>query len=121
MDETYGLRLAAAYLVPGVVGHFQAGTLTLVAPEEDSWAVAGPGDGTVRVHGPRDVWGEHVHGLRVRDGSPMAFHVDIPDDGAPQHVTPRNGHHCPRMGTARTLRHAMTARLPDPSPRKEDL
>ncbi|SCD35474.1 Protein-L-isoaspartate(D-aspartate) O-methyltransferase (PCMT) [Streptomyces sp. DvalAA-43] len=92
-DEAYGLWVAAAYLVPGVVRHFQAGTLTLVAPEEDSWAVAGPGDGTVRVHGRRDVWAEfeHVHGLWVRAGSPTSFHVDIPDDGAPQHVTSGTG------------------------------
>ncbi|WP_326742732.1 methyltransferase domain-containing protein [Streptomyces sp. NBC_01768] len=64
-DHSYGFWLAAAYLVPGVVRHFQADTLTVVAPEENSWAVAGPGDGTVRVHGPRDVWAEldHVHDL----------------------------------------------------------
>ncbi|MFD9602855.1 methyltransferase [Streptomyces sp. NPDC059970] len=92
-DHAYGFWLAAAYLVPGVVRHFQADTLTVVAPEENSWAVAGPGDGTVRVHGPRDVWAEleRVHDLWVRAGSPAAFHVDIPDDGAQQHVTSGTG------------------------------
>ncbi|MFD7499389.1 methyltransferase domain-containing protein [Streptomyces sp. NPDC059832] len=92
-DHAYGFWLAAAYLVPGVVRHFQADTLTVVAPEENSWAVAGPGDGTVRVHGPRDVWAEldHVHGLWMRAGSPAAFHIDVPDDGAQQHVTSGTG------------------------------
>lgn len=65
----------------------------MVAPEENSWAVAGHGDGTVRIRGARDVWGEleHVHDLWVRAGSPAAFHVDIPGDGAPQHVTSGTG------------------------------
>ncbi|MEU0630705.1 hypothetical protein [Streptomyces sp. NPDC005989] len=64
-----------------------------MAPEENSWAVAGRGDGTVRIHGPRDVWSEfeHVHDLRGRAGSPAAFHVGIPDNGAPQHVTSTTG------------------------------
>ncbi|MFF3785745.1 methyltransferase [Streptomyces sp. NPDC001933] len=92
-DHAYGFWLAAAYLVPGVVRHFQADTVTVVAPEENSWAVAGHGDGTVRIHGPRDVWGEleHVHDLWLRAGSPAAFHVDIPNDGAVQHVTSGTG------------------------------
>ncbi|MFF3126010.1 methyltransferase domain-containing protein [Streptomyces sp. NPDC057908] len=92
-DEAYGFWLSAAYLVPGVVRHFQADTLTVVAPEEDSWAVAHPGDGTVRVHGPRDVWAEleDVHILWTRAGSPDLFHVDIPADGGPQHIASGTG------------------------------
>ncbi|MFE5096783.1 methyltransferase domain-containing protein [Streptomyces sp. NPDC056638] len=92
-DEAYGFWLSAAYLVPGVVRHFQADTLTVVAPEDDSWAVAGPGDGTVHVRGPRDVWAEleSIHTLWTRAGSPDRFYVDIPADGGQQHVTSGTG------------------------------
>lgn len=57
-DEAYSFWLAVAYLVPGTVRDFQAETMTIVAPEDESWAVADPGDGTVRVHGPRDLCAE---------------------------------------------------------------
>ncbi|GAA1542346.1 hypothetical protein GCM10009730_59240 [Streptomyces albidochromogenes] len=88
-DEAYGFWLAAAYLVPGTVRDFQAGTMTIVAPEDDSWAVAGPGDGTVQVHGPRDVWAEleDVHDHWERAGRPEQYRVDLHDSTGDQHVT----------------------------------
>ncbi|MFF8414631.1 methyltransferase [Streptomyces omiyaensis] len=88
-DDAHGFWLAAASLVGGVVRDFRAGTMTLVSPEDDSWAVSGPGDGTVRVHGPRDVWGE-VEDARarwVRAGRPVRYAVDVADAAGPQTVT----------------------------------
>ncbi|MER5311289.1 methyltransferase [Streptomyces sp. NPDC002773] len=92
-DDTYGFWIAAAYLTPGLVRDFQAETMIIVAPEDDSWAVAGPGDGTVRVHGPRDVWAE-LEALYARweqAGRPDTYLVDIPDGGGPQHVSSGTG------------------------------
>jgi protein-L-isoaspartate O-methyltransferase len=88
-DDAYGFWLAAAYLAPGLVRDFQAGTLTIVAPEDDSWAVAGPGDETIRVHGPRDVWAE-LEDLHVRweeAGRPDTYQVDLTDGAGAQTVT----------------------------------
>ncbi|WP_406082609.1 methyltransferase [Streptomyces zaomyceticus] len=87
-DDAYAFWLAAAYLAPGLVRDFQAGTMTIVAPEDDSWAAAGPGDGTVRVHGPRDVWAEleDVHARWEQAGRPTAYRVELADAGGPQHV-----------------------------------
>ncbi|MFD8258652.1 methyltransferase [Streptomyces griseoluteus] len=87
-DEAYGFWLAAAYLAPGLVRDFQAETMTIVAPEEDSWAVAGPGDGTVRVHGPRDVWAalEDLHARWEQAGRPEQYRVDLRDSSMVQHV-----------------------------------
>ncbi|MEU2232576.1 protein-L-isoaspartate O-methyltransferase family protein [Streptomyces vietnamensis] len=94
-DDAYGLWLAAAYLMPNVVRDFQAETMTLVAPEDDSWAVASPGDGTVRVHGPRDVWAEleDVHTRWERAGRPDQYVVDLADLAGPQVVTAGAGPH----------------------------
>ncbi|KOT46740.1 methyltransferase [Streptomyces caelestis] len=88
-DEAYGYWLAAAYLAPGLVRDFQAETMTIVAPENDSWAVAGPGDGTVRVHGPRDVWAEleNLHARWEQAGRPEQYRVDLRDSAGAQHVT----------------------------------
>ncbi|GGR59299.1 MULTISPECIES: methyltransferase [Streptomyces] len=87
-DDAYGFWLAAAYLAPGLVRDFQAETMTIVAPEDDSWAVAGPGDGTVRVHGPRDVWAEleEVHARWETAGRPETYHVDLTGGPGHQHV-----------------------------------
>ncbi|MEU2238317.1 methyltransferase [Streptomyces sp. NPDC018338] len=87
-DDAYGFWLAAAYLVPNVVRDFQAETMTVVAPEEDSWAVAGSGDGTVRVHGPRDIWSEleALHDRWKQAGRPDTYRVDLPAGGGPQVV-----------------------------------
>ncbi|MEU6620974.1 methyltransferase [Streptomyces litmocidini] len=92
-DDAYGFWLAAAYHVGGVVRDFQAETMTLVAPEEDSWVVAGPGDGTVRVHGPRDVWAEleELHARWERAGRPDAYRVELGDSTGTQHVTSGTG------------------------------
>ncbi|MFI1375558.1 protein-L-isoaspartate O-methyltransferase [Streptomyces longwoodensis] len=100
-DDAHGFWIAAAYLAPGLVRDFQADTMTIVAPEEDSWAVAGPGDGTVRVHGPRDVWAEleNVHDAWERAGRPDTYRVDIPDGGDPQRVASGPG----RMALTWTL------------------
>ncbi|MGX1759429.1 protein-L-isoaspartate O-methyltransferase family protein [Streptomyces lydicus] len=94
-DDAHGFWMAAAYLVPNVVRDFQAETMTVVAPEDDSWAVAGPGDGTVRVHGPRDVWAEleAVHARWTRAGRPTQYRVDIPAGGGTQHVASAAGPH----------------------------
>ncbi|MFF9436524.1 protein-L-isoaspartate O-methyltransferase [Streptomyces sp. NPDC014735] len=88
-DDAYGFWLAAAYLAPGLVRDFQAETMTIAAPDEDSWAVAGPGENTVRVHGPRDVWAEleDVHARWALAGRPDRYRVTVPEDGGPQHVT----------------------------------
>ncbi|MGW3387416.1 protein-L-isoaspartate O-methyltransferase family protein [Streptomyces cinereoruber] len=87
-DDAYGFWLAAAYLAPGLVRDFQAETLTIAAPDEDSWAVAGPSENTVRVHGPRNVWAEleDVHARWALAGQPDAYRVTVPEDGGPQHV-----------------------------------
>ncbi|MEU7047798.1 methyltransferase [Streptomyces eurythermus] len=88
-DDAYAFWLAAAYLAPGLARDFQAETMTIVAPKEDSWAVAGPGDGTVRVHGPRDVWAE-LEDVRARwkaAGRPETYHVDLTGGPGHQHVT----------------------------------
>ncbi|MGW5776433.1 methyltransferase [Streptomyces sp. NPDC003863] len=92
-DEAYGFWIAAAYLAPGLVRDFQAKTMTIVAPEDDSWAVAGPGDGTVRVHGPRDVWAEleEVHARWVRADRPETYRVDLSDSTGIQPVTSGTG------------------------------
>ncbi|MFE2562043.1 protein-L-isoaspartate O-methyltransferase [Streptomyces sp. NPDC059352] len=92
-DDAYGFWLAAAYQVPQVVRDFQAEKMTLVAPEDGSWAVAGPGEDTVRVHGPRDVWAEleDLHHQWVRAGRPSAYTVDLPADGGLQSVTAGTG------------------------------
>ncbi|TRV81116.1 methyltransferase [Streptomyces sp. 130] len=92
-DDAYGFWLAAAYLAPGLVRDFQAETLTIVAPGEDSWAVAGPDEATVRVHGPRDVWAEleDVHVRWVLAGRPDAYRVTVPEGGGPQHVSSGTG------------------------------
>ncbi|MFB8310166.1 methyltransferase [Streptomyces sp. NPDC055961] len=88
-DDAYGFWLAAAYLAPGLVRDFQAETMTIVAPEDDSWAVAGPGDGTVRVHGPRDVWAEleDLHARWEQAGRPEWYRVDLRDSSEVQYVT----------------------------------
>ncbi|MDQ0840564.1 methyltransferase [Streptomyces sp. V1I6] len=92
-DDAYGFWLAAAYLVPGTVRDFQAETTTIVAPEDDSWAVVGPGDGTVRVHGPRDVWAEleNLHARWEQAGRPEQYRVDLRDSTGAQHVTSGTG------------------------------
>ncbi|MFD4377060.1 hypothetical protein [Streptomyces sp. NPDC058486] len=88
-DDAYGFWLAAAHLAPGLVRDFQAATMTVVAPEDGSWAVAGPGDGIVRVHGPRDVWAEveAVHAGWERAGRPDTYRVDLHDGAASQPVS----------------------------------
>ncbi|MFF3319987.1 methyltransferase domain-containing protein [Streptomyces sp. NPDC003035] len=92
-DDAYGFWIAAAYLAPGLVRDFQAETMTIVAPEDDSWAVAGPVDGTVRVHGPRDVWAEleDVHAHWVETGRPQTYEVDLHDGTGVQPVTSGTG------------------------------
>ncbi|MFF0476582.1 methyltransferase [Streptomyces sp. NPDC004284] len=92
-DDAYGFWLAAAYLAPGLVRDFQAETMTIVAPEDDSWAVAGPGDGTVHVHGPRDVWTEleDLYARWVRADRPDTYRLDLSDDTGIQHVTSDTG------------------------------
>ncbi|MEU7283444.1 methyltransferase [Streptomyces sp. NPDC045431] len=91
-DDAHGFWLAAAYLVPGTVRDFQAEAMTIVAPEDDSWAVAGPGDGVVRVDGPRDVWAEleNLHARWVQAGRPERYRVDLRDTEA-QRVTSGTG------------------------------
>ncbi|MGC4916301.1 methyltransferase [Streptomyces albogriseolus] len=88
-DDAYGFWLAAAYLAPGLVRDFQAETMTIVAPEDDSWAVADRGEGTVRVHGPRDVWAEleDLHAHWEQAGRPERYRVDLRDSSGVQHVT----------------------------------
>ncbi|MFI8515919.1 methyltransferase domain-containing protein [Streptomyces sp. NPDC085460] len=88
-DDAHGFWLAAAYLAPGLVRDFQAGTMTIVAPEDGAWAVLGPDGDTVRVHGPRDVWAEleTVHARWERAGRPDTYRVDLADGAATQHVT----------------------------------
>ncbi|MFC8536629.1 methyltransferase [Streptomyces sp. NPDC057249] len=92
-DEAYGFWLAAAYLAPGLVRDFQAGTMTIVAPGEDSWAVAGPDEGTVRVHGSRDVWAEleDVHARWALAGRPDTYRVAVAEGAGPQHVSSGTG------------------------------
>ncbi|MGW2033762.1 methyltransferase domain-containing protein [Streptomyces spinosus] len=92
-DDAYGFWLAAAYLAPGLVRDFQARTMTIVAPEDDSWAVAGPADGTVRVHGPRDVWAdlEDLHARWEEAGRPETYRVDLTDAAGDQHVASGTG------------------------------
>lgn len=92
-DDAYGFWLAAAYLAPGLVRDFQAETMTIVAPQDDSWAVAGPGDSTVRVHGPRDVWAEleDLHTRWKQAGRPERYRVDLRDSSGIQHVTSSAG------------------------------
>ncbi|MFD3535817.1 protein-L-isoaspartate O-methyltransferase [Streptomyces sp. NPDC058664] len=87
--ETCGFWVAAAYLAPGLVWDFPEGTMTIVAPDEDSWAVPGPEEGTVRVHGARDVWAEleDVHDRWEAAGRPERYLVDVPEGDGPQHVT----------------------------------
>lgn len=87
--DAYGFWVAAAYLAPGLVGDFPDGAMTIVAPDDDSWAVPGPEEGTVRVHGPRDVWAEleDVHDRWETAGRPERYLVDIPGGGGPQHVS----------------------------------
>lgn len=90
-DDAYGFWIAAACLLGNgsLVRDFQAETMTIVAPDDDSWAVAGPGDGTVRVHGRRDVWAEleDLHARWDRAGRPDTYTVELPDGGGPQHVS----------------------------------
>ncbi|MFI9210304.1 methyltransferase [Streptomyces sp. NPDC053253] len=92
-DKAYGFWLAAAYLVGSVVRDFQAETMTLVAPRDDSWAVADPCDGTVRIHGPRDIWAEleELHLRWERAGRPDTYRVELGDGTGPQHVTSSTG------------------------------
>ncbi|MGO4636110.1 methyltransferase [Streptomyces sp. 2RAF24] len=88
-DDAYGFWLAAAYLAPGLVRDFQAETMTIVAPDDDSWAVAGPVDGTVRVRGQRDVWAE-LEELHVRweeASRPESYTVDLTAGTGAQTVT----------------------------------
>ncbi|MFE9742740.1 hypothetical protein [Streptomyces sp. NPDC006477] len=92
-DDAYGFWLAAAYLAPGLVRDFQAETMTIVAPEDESWAVAGPGDGTVRVHGPRDAWAEleDLHARWEQAGRPETYRVELGDGTGEQRVTSGTG------------------------------
>ncbi|WP_225805544.1 methyltransferase, partial [Streptomyces sp. NK15101] len=92
-DDAYGFWIAAAYLAPGLVRDFQAETMTIVAPEDDSWTVAGPGDGTVRVHGPRDVWAEleELYVRWVRAGRPETYRVDLSGGTRTQSVASGTG------------------------------
>lgn len=88
-DDAHGFWLAAAYLAPGLVRDFQAETMTIVAPEDDSWAVTDPDGTTVRTHGQRDVWAEleDVHARWILAGRPDTYRVELADQGgAPQHV-----------------------------------
>ncbi|MGW6388963.1 methyltransferase domain-containing protein [Streptomyces sp. NPDC055103] len=87
--KAYGFWLAAAYLAPGLMWDFQDETMRIVAPGDDSWAVPGPQEGTVRVHGSRDVWAEleALHDRWELAGRPDVYRVEIPDGGGPQHVT----------------------------------
>lgn len=88
-DDAYGFWLAAAYLAPGLVRDFQAETMTIVAPDDDSWAIVGPGDGTVRVCGPRDVWAEleDLHARWEEAGRPESYTVDLTAGTGAQTVT----------------------------------
>ncbi|MFF8381809.1 methyltransferase [Streptomyces sp. NPDC015661] len=92
-DDAYGFWVAAAHLAPGLVRDFQAETMTVVAPEDDSWAVVGPDDGTVRVHGPRDVWAEleDLYARWVRAGCPETYRVCLSDSTGIQPVTSGTG------------------------------
>lgn len=67
--------------------------MTVVAPEDESWAVADSDGATVRTHGPRDVWAEleEVHARWVRAGRPSLYRVEIPAADGPQHVTSGTG------------------------------
>ncbi|MEU8544826.1 methyltransferase [Streptomyces sp. NPDC048717] len=99
-DDAYGFWLAAAYLAPGLVRDFRPKTMTIVAPEDGSWAVAGPGEGTVRVHGPRDVWAEleDVYARWEQAGRPERYRVDLCDGSGAQHVTSGAGPHALAWG-----------------------
>ncbi|MEU9865197.1 methyltransferase domain-containing protein [Streptomyces sp. NPDC047971] len=94
-DDAYGFWIAAAHMLGNgsLVRDFQAETMTIVAPDDDSWAVAGPGDGTVRVHGRRDVWAEleDLHARWDEAGRPDRHVVELPDGGGPQHVVSGTG------------------------------
>ncbi|MER5202505.1 methyltransferase [Streptomyces sp. NPDC002825] len=92
-DDAYGFWVAVAHLAPGLVRDFQAETMTIVAPEDDSWAVAGPGEGTVRVQGPRDVWAEleDVYARWVRADRPETYRVCLSDGTGAQAVTSGTG------------------------------
>ncbi|MFF9624800.1 methyltransferase [Streptomyces griseosporeus] len=56
---------------------------------DDSWAVAGPGDGTVRVCGPRDVWAEleELHARWEEADRPDSYTVDLTAGTGAQTVT----------------------------------
>ncbi|MFB7592281.1 methyltransferase domain-containing protein [Streptomyces sp. NPDC056169] len=93
-DRTsHGFWLAASHLAPGLMWDIPDETMRIVAPDDDSWAVPGPEEGTVRVHGPRDVWAEleALHDRWERAGRPDTYRVDIPGGGGPQHVTSGDG------------------------------
>lgn len=118
--DAYGFWLAAAYLAEGLMWDFQEGVMRIVAPDDDSWAVPGPGEGTVRVRGRRDVWAdlEAVHERWERAGRPDAYRVDLSDGGGPQHVTSGGGAHAlewtlPALATAVPASSAHARSLPE--------
>ncbi|MEU5092082.1 hypothetical protein [Streptomyces sp. NPDC021356] len=80
-DEAYGFWLAAAYLAPGLVRDFQAETMTIVAPEDDSWPWL------ALATAPSESMGRVTSGLNLRTSTRAGSRPDGPSSTGSTYVT----------------------------------
>lgn len=80
--DVHGFWLAVSHLAPGVVRDFAADHLTLIAPDDASWArilPEGPGIWRVEEDGEREIWTEveEIHRRWAHAGRPTTYRLEF--------------------------------------------